>query len=84
MIALEWGDIQFGEGPYDPYRYIYVQRNYSHGQFTTPKNRKPWRVDLSKHLRQTLLDSRDKRMLEAMAGRTDIADDLVFPRQRAR
>jgi len=44
------------------------------------KGNKSRRVDLSKHLRTTLLELRDKRMLEAfMAGGTRIADDLVFP-----
>jgi integrase len=80
LIALKWGDLQFGEGPEDPNRYILVQRNYSHGRFTTPKSKKPRRVDLSKQLRAELLDVRDARLLAAMMeGKTSIADDLVFP-----
>ncbi|HYL14835.1 MAG TPA: site-specific integrase [Terriglobales bacterium] len=80
LIALKWGDIQFGESPEDPNRYILVQRNYSDGRFTSPKSKKSRRVDLSKHLRNVLLELRDKCMQEAvMAGRTSIADGLVFP-----
>jgi len=39
LIALQWGDIQFGENPYDSNRYLLVHRNWSHGSFTTPKNK---------------------------------------------
>jgi integrase len=80
LIALRWGDIQFGDSVEDSNRYILVQRNYSHGRFTTPKSKKSRRVDLSKQLRAALLELRDARLLSAMmAGRTSIADDLVFP-----
>jgi hypothetical protein len=76
-----WSRIQFGESPEDPNRYVLVQRNYSHGRFTTPKSKKSRRVDLSKQLRSALIELRDKRLLSAiMAGRS-IADDLVFPSQ---
>src|SRR5205807_1358869 len=40
LIALRWGDIQFGCSPADPNRYILVQRNYSMGRFTSPKSKK--------------------------------------------
>jgi integrase len=77
---LKWGDIQFGKNDDDSNRYILVQRNYVHGKFTTPKSNKSRRVDLSRELRSTLLNLRDKRMLEAfMKGTSSIADDLVFP-----
>jgi integrase len=63
-----------------PNRYIFVQRNYVHGRFTTPKSKKSRRVDMSRELRRVLLELRDKRMLEAfMKGKTSIAEDLVFP-----
>jgi integrase len=82
LIALKWGDIQFGESGEDPNRYILVQRNWSFGRFTTTKSKKSRRVDLSKQLRTALLDLRDSRLLSAMmAGRTSVADDLVFPSQ---
>jgi integrase len=80
LIALTWGDIQFGESAEDPNRYILVQRNWSHGHFTSPKGKKSRRVDLSKQLRGVLMDLRDSRLLAAMmAGNTSIADELVFP-----
>ena len=74
LIALQWGDIQFGSGPNDPHRYILVQRNWSCGEFTTPKSKKSRRVDLSRQLREELLRLRQSR--------GDVApDDLVFPSQ---
>lgn len=79
LIAVKWGDIQFGESAEDPNRYILVQRNYSHGRFTTPKSKKPRRVDLSRELRAVLLELRDKRMLDAfVSGKAGVGDDLVF------
>jgi integrase len=81
LLALRWGDIQFGQEN-DSNRYILVQRNYdrrSH-KFLTPKSKKPRRVDLSRELRQVLLELRDQRLLEAFSrGQTSIADELVFP-----
>jgi len=80
LIALKWGDVQFGESEHDPHRYILVQHNYVRKQFTTPKSKKPRRVDLSRQLRQVLLDLRDQRLLDAFTqGKTSIADDLAFP-----
>jgi integrase len=80
LLAVRWGDIQFGATEADSNRYIFVQRNFVQGKFTTPKSKKSRRVDLSRELRRILLELRDKRMLEAMmAGRATIADDLVFP-----
>jgi integrase len=80
LIALRWGDIQFGADENDSNRYLLVQRNYVHGQFTTPKSKKSRRVDLSKQLRQILLQIRDARLVDAYAaGKATIADDLVFP-----
>ena len=82
LIALKWGDLQFGESADDRHRYILVQRNYSHGRFTSPKSKKSRRVDLSKQLRSALIELRDTRLLAAMmAGRSGIADHLVFPSQ---
>ena len=80
LIALRWGDIQFGASDEDSNRYILVQRNYSLGRFTTPKNGKSRRVDLSRQLRMVLLALRDKRLLDAfLNGKTSISDELVFP-----
>src|SRR5215469_5767001 len=80
LLALQWGDIQFGESVEDPNRYILVQRNWSHGRFTTPKSKKSRRVDLSKSLRAVLMELRDARLLAAMmTDKTSVADELVFP-----
>ena len=80
LIALKWGDVQFGDSADDPNRYILVQRNYSHGRFTSPKSKKSRRVDLSKQLRAALIELRDTHLLNAMmAGNPTIADCLVFP-----
>jgi integrase len=82
LIALKWGDIQFGEDENDRNRYILVQRNYAQGRFTSPKSNKSRRVDLSRQLRNELLALREQRLLAAiMAGKASIADDLVFPSQ---
>ncbi len=80
LIALKWGDIQFGENDEDPNRFLLVQRNFSCGRFTTPKSKKSRRVDLSRQLRRELLDLRDGRPPNAfLKGKASIADELVFP-----
>ena len=80
LVALQWGDIQFGASEDDSNRYILVQRNYVHRQFTTPKNSKTRRVDMSKQLRAVLLKLRDERLLSAFAaGRDNILNEFVFP-----
>jgi integrase len=79
LIAVKWGDVQFGSSEDDPNRYLLVQRNFVQGKFTTPKSKKSRRVDLSRELRRTLLELRDARLLTAMmAGKTGIADDPIF------
>ena len=79
ILALKWGDFQFGQGELDLNRYIVVQRRWYRGRFSTPKGNKSRRVDISRELRRVLLDLRDERMLEAFqAGRSSIADDLLF------
>jgi integrase len=80
LIALKWGDIQFGANDTDSNRFILVQRNYSLGAFTTPKSKKSRRVDLSRQLRAVLLQHRDERLLAAfLGGKNSISDELVFP-----
>ena len=63
---MEWEDIQFGESEKDTNRHILVRHNYTHGKFTSPKNRKERRVDLNKELRRVLIEVRDQRILKAM------------------
>jgi len=80
LIALQWGDLQFGESEADRNRFILVQRNCYMGQFGTHKNHECRRVDMSKQLRMVLSHLKDAAHLRAfMAGRNSIAGDLVFP-----
>ncbi len=79
LVALQWGDIQFGKDESDPNRFIVVQHNYVRREHTTTKSKKSRRVDLSRELRRVLLEIRDKRLLDAfLKGKNDIADELVF------
>jgi len=80
LVALQWGDIQFGNGESDPNRFILVRHNYVRREHTTTKSNKSRRVDLSRELRSVLIKLRDKRLLETfLQGKTDILDELVFP-----
>jgi len=58
LVALQWGDIEFGTGDSDPNRFILVQHNYVHRLPTSTKTRKTRRVDMSRELRRTLLELR--------------------------
>ena len=79
LVALQWGDIQFGHDESDPNRFILVRHNYVHREHTTTKSNKSRRVDLSRELRSVLIKLRDKRLLEAfLRGKDDILDELVF------
>ena len=80
LVALQMGDLNFGKDADDLNRYIFVQHNYVHREHTSTKSKKARRVDMSKDLRKTLVELRDKRLLEAfMRGMNDISDELVFP-----
>ena len=59
LLALQWGDLDFRG------RYLLVQRNYTHGQVTTPKSGEVRRVDMSRELTQVLEDLRLDRQLQA-------------------
>jgi integrase len=79
LVALQWGDVQFGRDD-DPNRFIVVQHNYVHREHTTTKSKKSRRVDLSRDLKRSLLELRDRRLLEAfLKGKQDISGDFVFP-----
>jgi integrase len=61
LAALEWGDLHFGQSAADSDRYMLVQRNYDRRwsrKMLTPKNRKSRRVDMSRSLRQVLMELR--------------------------
>jgi integrase len=79
LIALHWEDIQFGDNADDPNRFILVRRNYSRGEFTTPKNHKTRRVDMSRELRRVLLDLRDEMAVKAFEKGEEFVPRLVFP-----
>ncbi len=80
LVALQFGDLNFGADEEDPNRYIFVQHNYVRRKHTSTKSKKTRRVDMSKELRAILIEVRDKALLAAyMAGRADISSDLVFP-----
>ena len=79
LVALQWGDIEFGRDHTDPNRYLLVQHNYVHRQHTTTKSRKTRRVDMSRELRRALVDRRDARQRAAkLGGKTDISKEQVF------
>ncbi len=90
LIALEWDDLQFGVTEDDTNRYIMVRHNLVRGHLTSPKGRKPRRVDLSRELRRNLLGLRDHRTLEAVekgrfdAGGQPVISKLVFPSRTGR
>jgi len=80
VLALKWGDIQFGTETDGGNRFIYVRRNWVDGQFGKPKSGKERRVDLSKQLGRALAELRDKKMLAAyLAGKTSVAVELALP-----
>ena len=80
LVALRWGDLEFGAGERDTNRFILVQHNYVRRQHTTTKSGKSRRVDMSRELRRalrTLWEARvESRNQEGIA---DISQDLVFP-----
>src|SRR5579864_492220 len=79
LVAVQWGDIQFGKDEQDPNRFILVEHNYVRREHTTTKSKKSRRVDMSRELRRALIELRDKRLLESfLKGKNDISDELVF------
>ena len=79
LVALQFGDINFGTEEDAASRFIFVQHNYVRRKHTSTKSRKPRRVDMSRDLRRALMDIRDHRLLDAyLKGKTDVSDELVF------
>jgi integrase len=72
LLALQWGDLDF-QG-----RFLLVQRNYTHGQVTTPKSGEVRRVDMSRELTQTLADLHTERQLDASANGWSSIPEWVF------
>jgi integrase len=79
LVAVQWGDIQFGKDEQDTNRFIVVEHNYVRREHTTTKSKKNRRVDMSRELRRVLIELRDRRLLAAfLKGKNDISDELVF------
>jgi len=79
LVAIEWGDIEFGRDESDANRFILVHHNYVSRQHTTTKSRKSRRVDMSRELRKTLIELRDSRLRALGSTRKlDISTERVF------
>jgi len=72
LRGLEWEDIDFREG------FIEIKRSYTKGRFTTPKNGKGRRVDMSRQLSEILKKLRTERKAEALAKGWKDVPELVF------
>ena len=85
--ALQWGEVQFGEGKDDGDRYVVIQRNYD-GRWSrkmlTPKSRKLRRVDLSREPRTILIPGANVAFLDKLDGLTSPRQSTTRPQQRAR
>ncbi len=79
LVALQFGDIEFGQDESDENRFLLVQHNYVRREHTTTKSKRSRRVDMSRQLRSVLIKMHDTRMNAAMKeGKTDISKELVF------
>jgi integrase len=78
LVALQWGDIEFGRNDRDSNRFILVQHNYVRREHTSTKSRKTRRVDMSRELRHALIELRDEYRKTLPDG-SDICSDWVFP-----
>jgi len=72
LRGLKWEDIDFREG------FIEIKRSYTKGRFTTPKNGKSRRVDMSRQLSETLKELKKDRKTEALAKGWKDVPELVF------
>jgi len=63
----------------DPNRLILVRRNYSRGEFTTPKHHKSRRVDMSREVRRVLLELRVGMAIKAFETGEEFVPRWVFP-----
>ncbi len=72
LVALKWGQIDFHG------RFIVVNQNFSRGEFTTPKNKKTRKVDMSQQTAETLRALLTHRKAEALKNGTGEVPELVF------
>jgi integrase len=80
LVALQWGDVEFGKSDSDKNRFILVRHNYVRRRHTTTKSKKTRRVDMSRDLRGALKELRDERARTTDGKEeADILTALVFP-----
>jgi len=72
IVALRWRQIDFHG------RFIVVNHNFSRGEFTTPKNKKTRKVDMSQQTAETLKALLTHRKAEALKNGTGEVPELVF------
>jgi integrase len=72
LLALQWGDIDFHGG------FIEVRRSFTRGHYTTPKNGKTRRVDMSPQLAGTLRELKTERKRETLARGWREVPELIF------
>jgi len=72
LIALRWEQIDFRG------MFILVNHNFSRGEFTTPKNKKSRKVDMSEQLAHVLRSLLRRRKAEALKSGTGEVPELVF------
>lgn len=79
-LGLWWDDVQLGQDATDPHRFLHVRRTYDpvHRMFTSPKNGRSRRVDMSWELRETLVALRTQRFDTAVLRGTMTIPDVVF------
>ena len=75
LLAVRWGDVDFNS------QFVLVSRSYRRGRFSTPKNKKDRRVDMSDQLRQTLKALLHERKKEALQKGLGEVPELIFHRE---
>jgi integrase len=73
VLGLQWGDVDFNG------RFITVRRGISRGKIETPKNDKSRRVDMSRHLAETLSELRKQRRVEDFRKGRGEGPEWIFP-----
>jgi len=79
LVALRFGDINFGTHEEPDSRFMLIQHNYVRREHTTTKSRKARRIDMSGELRRSLLEIRERRLRAGdLKRKSEITDELVF------
>ena len=81
LVAVQWGDIQFGKNEAGENRFIVVEPQLCEARVHHDEEQEePSRGSVARAEAGALIEFRDKRLLEAfLRGRNDISGDLVFP-----